>query len=106
LLRKIPVTSADLENSSAWRRAFWPLVASRTSNVSCGAPAGRAGLSAAAARQLVMRPQGSRAREWARLLSGLGLRVAAVLALCFLVVYHFNLVELVAETLRNGPDAE
>lgn len=63
-------------------------------------------LSAAAARQLVMRPQGSRAREWARLLSGLGLRVAAVLALCFLVVYHFNLVELVAETLRNGPDAE
>jgi hypothetical protein len=63
-------------------------------------------LSAAAARRLVAQPQGSRAQAWARLLVGLALRVVAVLALCFLVIYHFSLVELVAETLRNGPDAE
>jgi len=63
-------------------------------------------LSAAAARRLVAQPSGSRLLAWARLFSGLGLRALAVLALCFLVVYHFNLVELVAETLRNGPDAE
>lgn len=63
-------------------------------------------LSAAAARRLVAQPQGSRAQVWARLLLGAGLRIVAVISLCFLVVYHFNLVELVAETLRNGPDSE
>lgn len=63
-------------------------------------------LSASAARRLVADPQAARTGSLLRLLGGLALRTVAVLAICFLVVYHFNLVELVAETLRNGPDAE
>ena len=34
----MPVTGVACENSSAWRRPFWPVVASTVSSVSCGAP--------------------------------------------------------------------
>jgi len=62
-----------------------------------GAAAGQSWVSAA--------PAGAR-RSLFRLLLALGLRAFAVGAICYLVIYHFNLVEIVAETLRNGPDAE
>ena len=38
LVSAIPVTSTASRNSSAWRRPFWPVVASIVSSVSCGAP--------------------------------------------------------------------
>ncbi len=38
LVSTTPVTSTACLNSCAWRRPFWPVVASSTSRVSCGAP--------------------------------------------------------------------
>src|SRR5665647_1084178 len=38
LVSTTPLTSTACLNSCAWRRPFWPVVASRTSRVSCGAP--------------------------------------------------------------------
>ncbi len=63
-------------------------------------------LGAAAAQELTLTAPTGAPRSLSRLLLGLALRACAVAAICFLVIYHFNLVEIVAETLRNGPDAE
>lgn len=63
-------------------------------------------LGAAAAQAWVARQGAGQTRSLPRLFLGLALRALAVAAICFLVIYHFNLVEIVAETLRNGPDAE
>lgn len=63
-------------------------------------------LGAAAAQSWIASQPDPAPRSLLRLVSGLGVRALAVAAICFLVIYHFNLVELVAETLRNGPDAE
>src|ERR671911_1179521 len=38
LVSTIPLTSTASRNRSAWRRPFWPVVASIVSSVSCGAP--------------------------------------------------------------------
>ena len=38
LVRTMPSTGTASENSLAWRRPFWPVVASTVSSVSCGAP--------------------------------------------------------------------
>ena len=38
LVSAMPDTSTASRNSSAWRRPFWPVVASIVSSVSCGAP--------------------------------------------------------------------
>jgi TolA-binding protein len=57
-------------------------------------------LSASAAQAAAGSSQG---RLW-RLFSGLVLRALAVLALVFLVIYHHSLIELILETLRNGPE--
>lgn len=37
LVMVMPLTLTALLNSSAWRKAFWPMLASRTSITSCGA---------------------------------------------------------------------
>ena len=38
LVSTTPLTSTASANTWAWRRPFWPVVASITSRVSCGAP--------------------------------------------------------------------
>lgn len=59
-------------------------------------------LAAASARVLPTSAAGGRGP----LLRGLVWRGLAVVALFLVVTYHFNLVDLVVETVRNGPDAE
>lgn len=43
-------------------------------------------------------------RQLAPLLAGLLGRALAVAALCYLIVYHHGLIEILVETLKNGPE--
>lgn len=63
-------------------------------------------LAAAAAQRLP-----TAARRWPGtvtygLFFGLLLRIFAACAVCYLIIYHHGLLEVIAETLRNGPDTD
>jgi hypothetical protein len=59
-------------------------------------------LAAASARDAA--PAGRAARDLFRLGLGLLSRAMAVAAVCYLVVYHHGLIEVIVETLQNGPE--
>lgn len=45
-------------------------------------------------------------RKPRKLWLGLLFRLLAALALCYVIVYHHSLIDLIVETLRNGPDSD
>lgn len=59
-------------------------------------------LSAAAAQASSEAPVRQRRKLWL----GLAARALAALAICYVIIYHHSLIELIVETLRNGPDAD
>lgn len=61
-------------------------------------------LAAAAARRAVQRKRGGAGRRALQVAVGLGWRVLAVAAICYLVVDSQGLFELLIETVRNGAD--